>query len=303
MAKGILKISEDAFRIILIILGSILSTIVLLFSILALIQVREGNPQAASGFLFTIFIVLGLSRLITWFRERTKIAFIRFLVLFVFNIIIGILLFFAKDNPFFYSLVGGLFCLTIVLSRVFKILQNHSVRNIILNAIIIALATFLAIGLFVSYNEESFFAPIVIVCVIVTFAALLEVLSNAFSQLKFKTLFKIIFRTFALEVLLGLLTMVVASALVFMYFEDSIPTFWDGLWYAFAVVTTIGFGDFAAVTAVGRVVTVLLGIYGIIVVAVITSIIVNFYNETAGKRDTQELKEIKQEIKKDRKHK
>lgn len=303
MAKGILKISEDAFRIILIILGSILSTIVLLFSILALIQVREGNPQAASGFLFTIFIVLGLSRLITWFRERTKIAFIRFLVLFVFNIIIGILLFFAKDNPFFYSLVGGLFCLTIILSRVFKILQNHSVRSIILNAIIIVLATFLAIGLFVSYNEESFFAPIVIVCVIVTFAALLEVLSNAFSQLKFKTLFKIIFRTFALEVLLGLLTMVVASALVFMYFEDSIPTFWDGLWYAFAVVTTIGFGDFAAVTAVGRVVTVLLGIYGIIVVAVITSIIVNFYNETAGKRDTQELKEIKQEIKKDSKHK
>ena len=303
MAKSVLKISEDAFRIILIILGSVLSTIVLLFSILALIKVREGDAETASGFLFTIFVVLGLSRLITWFRERTKIAFIRFLVLFVFNIIIGILLFFAKNNPFFYSLVGGLFCLTIIISRIFKILQNHSVRSIVLNAIIIALATFLAIGLFVSYNEESFFAPIVIVCVIVTFAALLEVLSNAFSQLKFQTLFKIIFRTFALEVLLGLLTMVVASALVFMYFEDSIPTFWDGLWYAFAVVTTIGFGDFAAVTAVGRVVTVLLGIYGIIVVAVITSIIVNFYNETAGKRDTQELKEIKQEIKKDPKHK
>ena len=140
--------------------------------------------------------------------------------------------------------------------------------------------------------------PIIIVCVIVTATAIIEVLSNAFSQLKFKTLFKIIFRTFALEVLLGLLTMIVASALIFSTFEESIPSFGDGLWYAFAVVTTIGFGDYAATTVLGRVVTVLLGIYGIIVVAVITSIIVNFYNETAGKRDSQELKEINKENKK-----
>ena len=89
----------------------------------------------------------------------------------------------------------------------------------------------------------------------------------------------------------------VASALVFMFYEDTIPTFGDGLWYAFAVVTTIGFGDFAATTFAGRIATVLLGIYGIFVVAVITSIIVNFYNETSGKNDAKEFKDIHKEDK------
>lgn len=298
MKKGILKISDDAFRIILIIIGSVISTLVLLFSILATIKVTEGDLVGASSFLFTIFIILGLSRLVTLVRERTKIALIRFIVLFVFNIILGVLVFLGNYNQYFYSLVGGLFCLSIIVSRVFKIIQNHTIRSIILNSIIILFAALLSIGLFMPLDEGLATLPIIIVCVIVTATAIIEVLSNAFSQLKFKTLFKIIFRTFALEVLLGLLTMIVASALIFSTFEESIPSFGDGLWYAFAVVTTIGFGDYAATTVLGRVVTVLLGIYGIIVVAVITSIIVNFYNETAGKRDSQELKEINKENKK-----
>ena len=92
--------------------------------------------------------------------------------------------------------------------------------------------------------------------------------------------------------------MIVGCSLLFVVYEDSITTFADGLWYSFAVVTTIGFGDFTAVTPIGRILTVLLGIYGIVVVAVITSIIVNFYNETAGKHDSKELKEIKEEEKK-----
>ena len=44
-------------------------------------------------------------------------------------------------------------------------------------------------------------------------------------------------------------------------------------------MTTIGFGDLAATSALGRLLSVILGIYGIIVVALITSIIVNFYGE------------------------
>ena len=37
--------------------------------------------------------------------------------------------------------------------------------------------------------------------------------------------------------------------------------------------------DLAVTSAIGRIITVILGIYGIIVVALITSIIVNFYGE------------------------
>ena len=45
------------------------------------------------------------------------------------------------------------------------------------------------------------------------------------------------------------------------------------------MVTTIGFGDLTPTTEIGRLLSVILGLYGIVVVALITSIIVNFYGE------------------------
>ena len=58
--------------------------------------------------------------------------------------------------------------------------------------------------------------------------------------------------------------------------------------FRFALVTTIGFGDITAVTDLGRTMSVVLGIYGIIVVALITSIIVNFYGEIKKTRPGDE---------------
>ena len=294
------SLSKEVIRIILIILGSVFSTAVLVLSVLALIKIQKNDIGAASFYLLGIFVVNGVTRLVTWFRSRTKSDFFRFIFLLVFNIALGILIFFGKENPYLYSLSGGLFCLSLILSRLIKLYQDHSLRSIIVNSLFIALFTLLAIGLFIPIKDDLKYTPIVIICFIVAITALFEVLSNAVTHMQFKTLFKIVFRTFAFEVILGLLTMIVAAALIFTYFEPTIPTFGDGLWYSFAVVTTIGFGDFAAQTTIGRIVTVFLGIYGIIVVAVITSIIVNFYNETAGKHDSTQLKEIKKATKKDR---
>lgn len=303
MKREILKISDTAFRIILIVIGSIVSTLILLFSILALVRVQENDIDGASKFLFFIFLILGLSRLITFFKEKTKISLLRFIVLLVFDVAIGILVLFAKDNAYFYSMCGGLFCLTIIISRVFKLIIDHSPRSILKNAIIIALFVLLSVGLFIQYNFDTALTPIMIVCIIVIFTALFEVLSNAFSQMKLNVLLKIIIRTYALEIILGLLTMMVAAAIIFAYFDENIPTFEDGLWYSFAIVTTIGFGDFHAVSTIGRVVSVILGVYGLVVVAVITSIIVNFYNETAGKQDTKEIKDISNDDKDKKKKK
>ena len=291
-------IDPDILRIILIILGSIFSTLVLTFAVLAIMEIQKANLATSSYYLLGIFVVLGLSRLVTFLKEKTKTSLLRFITLFVFDIVLGVILLFAKDNPYIYSLCGGLYCLTIIVSRVFKIIQNHSVRNIVFNAIIIAFAAVLAVALFIPYEGDHIEDIILIICLIVAVSAFAEVLSNATTQLKFKVLFKIIVRTFALEVILGLLTIMIAFSLVFMLYEESITNFADGLWYSFAVVTTIGFGDYVAVTPIGRILTTVLGFYGIIVVAVITSIIVNFYNETAGKQDAKEMKEIHEEEKK-----
>ena len=292
------SLSEDILRIILIVLGCVFSAIVLSFSVLAMSAIQEGNQDLASRHLLVIFVVLGLSRLVTFFKERTRISFYRFVTLLVFDIALGILTMFAKDNPNLYSICAGSYCLTIILSRVFKIFENRNLRSYIFNGIIIAIATLLAIGLYIPNDYTKTADIVLLICAIVAVSAFVEVVSNASSYLKVKVLFKIILRTYALEVILGLFTMMVVASILLTLYEDTITTFPDALWYSFAVVTTIGFGDFAAQTPIGRILTVMLGVYGIIVVAVITSIIVNFYNETAGKRDSKELDEIKKEEKK-----
>ena len=70
-----------------------------------------------------------------------------------------------------------------------------------------------------------------------------------------------------------------ASGLIIWLREPDFHSYGDALWYLYAVVTTIGFGDMTAVSTIGRILSVILGVYGIVVVALITSIIVNFYGE------------------------
>lgn len=296
--KSKFVINPDTIRIILIVVGSIFSTLVLAFSILAINEIQANHLDSASRYLLFIFIVLGLSRLVTFFIERTKLSFIRFLTLFIFNAVLGIIVMFARQNPYFYQLVGGLYCMTIIISRIFKLLQNHSKRSIILNSLIILAAILLAIGLFISKDNDTIASPVTVTCTVIAISAFFEVISNATTHMRAKVLFKIIVRTYALEIILGLVTLMVGSSIILMIYEkDTIKSFWDGLYHCFATVTTIGFGDFPMVTPIGRAITVILGIYGIVVVAVITSIIVNFYNETTGKKDIDEFKEIEEETK------
>ena len=296
--KSKFRLNQDTIRIILIVIGSVFSTLVLAFSILAINEIQANHLDAASRYLLFIFIVLGLSRLVTFFIDRTKLSFIRFLTLFIFNAVLGIIVMFAQQNPYFYQLVGGLYCMTIIISRIFKLLQNHSKRSIILNSLIILAAILLSIGLFISKDNDTIASPVTVTCTIIAISAFFEVISNATTHMRAKVLFKIIVRTYALEIILGLVTLMVGSSIILMIYEkDTIKSFWDGLYHCFATVTTIGFGDFPMVTPIGRAITVILGIYGIVVVAVITSIIVNFYNETTGKKDIDEFKEIEEETK------
>jgi hypothetical protein len=86
-------------------------------------------------------------------------------------------------------------------------------------------------------------------------------------------------KSMVFEILSGLAVLIMCFSFAFTYLEESMTEYSDALWYCFAIVTTIGFGDITATSDVGRILSVILGIYGIIVVALITSIIVNFYNE------------------------
>lgn len=293
---------KPIFRIILTAASTILSVVVLAFSSLAIYSVANNDFSKAPTYLLFIFLFLCLMRIVMFLKNRTKVNFIKCVTLIAFNILLGIVVLFAKDNPFIFSITAGLYCLTIILSRIFNIIENHSIRNIVVNVLIILIALLLGIGLILTptNTSENVTNVVLIECIFIAVVSFIEAMTVALAQLKVKVLFKIIVSTFSLEVLFGLIVMIVAFSFIFVSIEPGIESFPDALWYCFAVVTTIGFGDLTATTGVGRILTVMLGLYGLIVVAVITSIIVNFYNETMGKSDAKELKEIEKEEKHNR---
>lgn len=298
-------LDTGVFRIILTCISFVITAAILILSSLTIIEISNSSYENAPKYLVWIFITVALMSMVMFLRNRTKMNLIRCIFLAVFNIVLGVVVLFAKSNPFLFSITAGLYCLTIVVSRVFSIIQKRTIRNIIFNTLIIAFAIFMGIGIFISpiSDTEQVQNIILVECVFIAVVSFIEAASIAFSELKLKVLFKIIVNTFSLEILFGLLTMTVCFSLVFMKMEPDINTFPDALWYCFAIITTIGFGDFAAVTPVGRILSVILGFYGIIVIAVITSIVVNFYNETSGKHDKKEFKEIQNEEEKDKKGK
>lgn len=293
-------IRDTVRRILLPLIAGVLSTCVLVFCVLTLLEINKNGESGyhnAPRYLLFVFIFLALTNIVAFFKERTKTNLIRCIILLVFDLALGLIALFGNNNPFLFVLVGGLYCLGIVASRIFVMIQKRTIRSLILNGLVVLVLSVIAVVLISSFRKdgENIGTIILMECVVIAVASFIQVFSMATEQLKLKTLGIIILRTYALEILFGLVAMMVCFALVFMYIEPNITTFGDGMWYCFAVVTTIGFGDFTCVTLIGRALSVVLGLYGLVVVAVITSIFVNFYNETAGRSDKKEIKHIKKQ--------
>ena len=176
------------------------------------------------------------------------------------------------------QLIALIFWSALCIGRILSIVRNHEWRRTVVNVILAVLTAVCGLITFIGCD-------VTIAMIVIVILALGSIFSVVFGRIRVDVLRTIIRETYASEILLGLLLLICAFAYVLRYVEPGIPTFQDGLWYCFAIVTTIGFGDFAAVTTVGRILSVILGIYGIVVVAMITSIIVNFYGET--KKDSQ----------------
>lgn len=70
-------------------------------------------------------------------------------------------------------------------------------------------------------------------------------------------------------------------------FEPGIKNYADSLWFCFASSTTIGYGDYVAVTFVGRIVIVLLSVYSVAVIAIFTAVITGFFSDLARFRASE----------------
>lgn len=188
------------------------------------------------------------------------------------------------------TITACIFMISLIPGRVLSIMRNRKWYSIVLNVAFILAVLSTMWDLWSDAESQVFFS--VVVMLLIALLSLVRIMSVTFARLRLDLLRNIVQKTYAAEIIFGLLLLIASFSFVLVYtdtasFHDS---YTDALWYCFAVVTTIGFGDMTAVSTIGRVLSVILGVYGIIVVALITSIIVNFYGEMkkAGPDDDEE---------------
>lgn len=137
---------------------------------------------------------------------------------------------------------------------------------------------------------------------------------------RLRLLHRILRTTQMYGILGGFLIYFSITAVIIWLFDPEVQTLGDGIWYCFVCCTTIGFGDIVPSALLSRILTVLLTLYGILIVAVIPGVIVSYiteFNRIKLKESTaifldklehlenlsqEELQEISRTIRKKRNH-
>jgi len=250
------------------IVNGILSLIVLALSVeMFKAWTRQTGQLVQISTMF--FLSSSVYRFIRAFLHRadSRIEFIRDIIGGCLLLAGAILLRVAGDGSSNMTAVGILYFVSILVDRVASVIKDHRPLNIVMNVAVIA--ALLLLG-----------QSVIVIVLVNIVHALREILGIAYSQMKMDIFWKVVRKTNAAEILFGMLLLIIAFSLVLPLLEDNIPDFTSALWYSFAIISTIGFGDVAAVSLLGRLLSAILGICGLVVVSVVMSIVVNFYNET-----------------------
>jgi len=94
------------------------------------------------------------------------------------------------------------------------------------------------------------------------------------------------------KVLSGFLVFFLISAIIIWLVDPNVESFFDAVWFSFAVVTTIGFGDIVVTSPAARIVAIILALYGILVIAIITGVIVYYISEILKIKGTNRASEL-----------
>lgn len=98
--------------------------------------------------------------------------------------------------------------------------------------------------------------------------------------------------THAHQIVLGFVGFLLVSALVFWMVEPEFTTYSDGLWYCYAVFTTVGFGDIVASTLIGKALSIFISIYAILVIAIVTGTVVSLYSQLVEIKQKESIGEF-----------
>ena len=291
------KMVEERDTIFLVI--NLIVAIVTMSLVFVLIgKIVDKDALGTTLFLGFALLFEAIYSIILFFRTKSKKEKLRLLVAAALLVVASVISFIASGNLLSIYIATLVVILALIISRIFLIQKKKGkILNNITNILLLIVLVLFAASIAFSFKEPLILNMALVPAFILLFLAFKKLILPSINFEKVKVLIKILNATHTIDVIICLIALMISFSFIFPMVEETIPTFWDALWYCFAVITTIGFGDFAAVSIMGRVLTVILGIYGIVIVGIITSVIVNFYNEIST--DNKKLKKLEDENKKD----
>ena len=106
---------------------------------------------------------------------------------------------------------------------------------------------------------------------------------------RLKRCYNVLKNTGTLKMFTSFLVFYCISSVILWLVEPNITTLGDGFWYSYVAATTIGFGDLYAITHIGRLITVLVSVYCIVVTAMIPGVVVSYYMEYLKIREKETI--------------
>ena len=80
--------------------------------------------------------------------------------------------------------------------------------------------------------------------------------------------------------------LIIISSIVMSRLENK--TFWDALWWSIVTCTTVGYGDISPVTPAGRIIAIILMLFGIGLIGMLTSTITTYFTNLNNTRNNRE---------------
>lgn len=68
---------------------------------------------------------------------------------------------------------------------------------------------------------------------------------------------------------------------------ETFPQYGNAVWYCFQIITTVGFGDIVPVGFACRTISIVVGISALFIVALVTGVVVSFFNEKMRARRSE----------------
>ena len=100
---------------------------------------------------------------------------------------------------------------------------------------------------------------------------------------------RLLVHTGTVKVAIAYLILLCIGGVALSFIEPQVHGIFEGVYFCFIASTTVGFGDIVPVTVLGRIITIIVTLAGILTVAMVPGVVVTYYTEYLKLREKETI--------------